>query len=97
MRVVKEMNLEAVGPEVEGRLRSYVAGAIIPWINPDSPDQVPAAFACVHCELSHTALQALHADSSECLGCVCFLVWPCVSGRNLGVLTYATSQCCSST
>ena len=29
--------------EVEERLRSYVAGAIIPWINPDSPDQVRGA------------------------------------------------------
>jgi hypothetical protein len=30
----------ALFAEVEARLRSYVAGAIIPWINPDSPDQV---------------------------------------------------------
>lgn len=51
--------------EIEARLRSYVAGAIIPWINPECADQVPLLFTPV-----------THSSSPLLSSSVCSLPFP---------------------
>lgn len=39
LKMLKELDLEHAGSYVEQRLQSYVPGAVLPWLNPDSPDE----------------------------------------------------------
>mmetsp|Transcript_9271 Transcript_9271/g.32672 ORF Transcript_9271/g.32672 Transcript_9271/m.32672 type:complete len:2305 (-) Transcript_9271:160-7074(-) len=39
LKMLKELDLENAGEYVEDRLRCYVPGAVLPWLNPESPDQ----------------------------------------------------------